>query len=264
MKSKLYRYRYVLLLGGVIYLLALVLTLPAVRAYALVGKHLNPLVLYTLDGTVWSGHAAVATFGPRRLESLSWQLRPWMILAGRIEVAIAFTEDHRHTQAVIGRTLGGAYFATDVSTRLPPKVLERALNLPNTGLEGETLVNLDEIRLKDGRLQYVAGRLSWQRAGLIDPKTALGGYTLTLSTDTLTNKIDMRGVLKEQVNSPLRAEGVLHITPEGRYQFTGALSLRDPARTDLEQALRFFGSPGPGGKVPLTAAGNLPYVGEGK
>ena len=253
------RWRYIVfaLLAYVIFLCVM---LPAERGYSLVKEKVAPLRLYQIHGSVWSGSAGIAVMGTRQIQNLQWTLHPWMLLLGRIEASVEFNEAGRHTQTVIGRTLSGALYLADVKTRLPPTALENALNIPGSGFDGAVDIALDEVKIIDGKLTVVNGTLSWNNAGLFvtqtSPKTKLGSFVLTLTT---TGK-EINGILKDNPASPLRAEGILRIKPEGTYQFTGALSLRDVSRADLAQALRLFGSPGPGGKIPLSASGIVPLL----
>lgn len=253
------RWRYIVfaLLAYVIFLCAM---LPAERGYNLVKEKIAPLRLYQIHGSVWSGSAGIAVTGARQIQNFQWTLHPWMLLLGRIEASVEFNEAGRHTQAVVGRTLGGTLYLADVKTRLPPTALENALNIPGSGLDGAVDVALAEVKFTDGQLTVLDGTLSWNSAGLFvtrtSPKTKLGSFTMTLKT---TGK-EINGVLKDDPASPLRAEGILRIKPAGTYQFTGALSLRDASRADLAQALRLFGSPGPGGKITLFASGTVPLL----
>lgn len=244
------------------YLVFLCIMLPAERGYSLIKEKVAPLHLYQLHGSVWSGGAGMAVTGARQMQNIHWTLHPWMLLLGRIEASVAFDEAGRHTQAVLGRTVGGTIYLADVKTQLPPATLENALNIPGSGLDGSVDIALSEVKFTNGQLTTLDGTLSWNNAGLFvtrtSPKTKLGSFVMTLSTKSTTTGNEINGVLKDNPASPLRADGILRIKPDGTYQFTGSLALRDASRADLVQALRLFGSPGPGGKIPLSTAGAVP------
>ena len=246
------------------YVIFLCVTLPAEHGYHLIKEKIAPVRLYQIHGSVWSGSAGIAVTGTRQMQNLQWTLHPWALLLGRIEAGVEFNEAGRHTQAVVGRTFGGTIYLADVTTRLPPTVLENALNIPGSGLDGAVDVALSNVKFTNGQLTELNGTLSWNNAGLFitrtTPKTKLGGFVMTLTTKSETTGKEINGVLKDNPDSPLRAEGILRIKPDGTYQFTGALSLRDANRADLVQALRMFGSPGPGGKIPLSASGTVPSL----
>lgn len=250
------------------YLLFLCVTLPAERGYSLIKEKVAPLSLYQIHGSVWSGSAGMAVTGTRQMQNIHWTLHPWMLLLGRVEVSVSFNETSneasRHTQAVLGRTLGGTIYLADVKTQLPPTVLENALNIPGSGLDGAVDVALSDVKFTNEKLTALDGTLSWNNAGLFvtrtSPKTKLGSFVMTLTTKSGSNGNEINGVLKDNPSSPLRADGILRIKPDGTYQFTGSLALRDASRADLVQALHLFGSPGPGGKIPLSAAGTVPVL----
>ena len=257
------RWRYIVfaLLSYVIFLCAM---LPAERGYSLIREKIAPVRLYQIHGSAWVGSADMAVTGTRQVRNIHWVLHPWVFLLGRAEASVEFNEAGHHTQAVIGRTLGGTIYLADVKTRLPPSTLENVLNIPGSGLDGTVDVDLSEVKFTNGQLSALHGALTWNNAGLFvtrtSPKTRLGSFAMILTTKGETTGKEINGVLKDNPASPLRAEGILRIKPEGTYQFTGALSLRDASRTDLIQALRLFGSPGPGGKIPLSASGTIPVL----
>ena len=242
------------------YLIFLCVLLPAERGYSLIKEKVAPLRLYQIHGSVWSGSAGMAVTGTRQMQNIQWTLHPWMLLLGRIEASVKFDEAGRHTQTVLGRTVGGTIYLADVKTQLPPTALENALNIPGSGLDGTVDVALSDVKFTNGKLTALDGTLSWNNAGLFvtrtSPKTKLGSFVMTLET---TGK-EINGILKDNPASPLRADGILRIKPDGTYQFTGSLALRDASRADLAQALRLFGSPGPGGKIPLSASGIVPLL----
>lgn len=246
------------------YLVFLCVLLPAERGYSLIKEKVAPLRLYQIHGSVWSGSAGMAVTGARQMQNIQWTLHPWMLLLGRIEASVEFDEAGRHTQTVLGRTVGGTIYLADVKTQLPPTALENALNIPGSGLDGAVDVALSDVKFTNGKLTALDGTLSWNNAGLFvtrtSPKTKLGSFVMTLTTKSSGTGNEINGVLKDNPASPLRAEGILRIKPDGTYQFTGALSLRDVSRADLAQALRLFGSPGPGGKIPLSASGIVPLL----
>ena len=246
------------------YIIFLCIMLPAERGYSLIKEKVAPLRLYQLHGTVWSGSAGMAVTGTRQMQNIEWTLHPWMLLLGRIEASVEFDEASRHTQTVLGRTVGGTVYLADVKTQLPPTALENALNIPGSGLDGTVDVALSDVKFTNGKLTTLDGTLSWNNAGLFvtrtSPKTKLGSFVMTLTTKSGGTGNEINGVLKDNPSSPLRADGILHIKPDGTYQFTGSLALRDANRADLVQALRLFGSPGPGGKIPLSAAGTVPVL----
>jgi len=47
------------------------------------------------------------------------------------------------------------------------------------------------------------------------------------------------------------------LKPDGSYHLTASFKPRDARRSDIKQALRFFGNPDPAGKVTVSKSGNL-------
>ena len=68
----------------------------------------------------------------------------------------------------------------------------------------------------------------------------------------------VQGVLSDG-GGPLSAEGLLTLSADGAYQFSGRFAARGDK--DLEQALRTMGRPGADGKVAVKQSGTLASLG---
>lgn len=243
------------LLGVFAYAISLLATLPAAQAYTLLqDRLLAPLRLSGLEGTLWSGRAAEAQFGAYRLGQTSWTLRPWALALGRLEAAWTARTETGRTQGIVARGLGGTTLSevnadlpiTDLATWLAPGIAQQ--------LDGRLKATLSDVRF-DGTLSAARGTLSWDQAALNTPQAvALGGFTLTLSADPGGTK----GTLLDR-NSPLKAQGVLLLKPDGTYRYTGTLTPQ-PGSAALAQALTQFGTADANGTVTVAWSGQLPRV----
>jgi hypothetical protein len=243
-------------LGVLAYLIFLVTTFPAVRAYPLLKDSLAPLALYDLEGTVWSGRARTAELGPYRMGALSWHSYPWKLLLGRLEFAWMSTEDAAKSHGVAARGLGGRLHLSEVNANLPVAELSAFLipTLPLKSL-GMLRIELNETDIGDNRILATDGVISLENVVFLTPQpVSLGSLTLTLSTvDT-----GIKGTLLDK-GGALQAQGVLMLKPDGSYQFTGTLASRDRNQPQIQQALAFLGKPTADGKVAVNWSGKLPF-----
>lgn len=245
------------------YLLFLVLTMPASRAWGWLAPKLPNVMLYDLGGSPWSGHAALAVVGGRQFENFSWKIYPWSALIGRMEGRFSYQEGPTQTSFTAGRTFGGEVYLYDITGQLGTQILGSALGVPALELGGQVALNIEEVRFSERQINLLTGTISWENASYIADakKTPLGNFDLTFSTTRSGGKPILRGIFKDRPGSALRADGVMQVNPDGSYRFTGTLNLRDPNRSELAQVLRIFSeSGGPGGSVPLESSGTLPFA----
>jgi len=237
----------------VVYLAFLVAGIPA-QAYRWFAGASSPLHLYQPTGTLWQGRASMLELSGASFEDVDWRLRLLPLALGRIEFALQMSRGRGSVQGTLGRGLGGAVYARDLTLRMPVAEFSALIGHPVSDLKGNIDINLPRIGIRNHKLSEVAGTVQITDSGLGPPaNVALGGFVLRLETGSN----GMRGVLKD-LGGPLQADGVVTVQPDGNYQFTGNLAVRDPSRADLAQALNFLGNPGPGGKVVINYNGKIP------
>lgn len=241
--------------GVALYAVALLATLPAGWGYhwakAVLG---DAAALSGLGGSVWDGSARRAQLGPFALERLHWELRPWALLLGRVDVALEFRYAGQPGRLALSRWPGGTLVARDVELLLPASDFQSLLRLPGAELGGAVAVALERLVVEHGRITAAAGRVGWERAAVLRPVPAqLGGFTLELE-----NADDgVKGVLRDQ-GEAVQAEGLFTMANDGKYRFTASFASRDPRQPAIAQGLQLFGQPGADGRVRVDSQGVLP------
>jgi general secretion pathway protein N len=219
------------------------------------------LELAEASGTVWNGQATVVLRaaddpGAARAslpERLSWQLSPWALLAGAIDLHL----EHPSALAqpltvVIGRdrsaTIGPA------ALRLPAALLS-GLGAPWNTIRPGGLIEISWDRLAIGN-GHVVGNLSahWSYASsALTPVSPMGDYRLetsgvfpgtTLTLRTIAGPLELTGSGTISEGGRLRFQGVARAmagtAPAVKTQLTGLISLL--GRRDGDTAILNFGS----------------------
>lgn len=224
-----------LALGAGAYVAFALSLFPAATAIRLLAP--PELGLVGVQGTLWSGSAAVGSIAGLAVRDVRWTVRAWPLLIGRLGGRFAAELDDGFVDAELaasGRTLR----LTDLraSTSLPTL---RQL-LPIQGIEGVASATLATLELRDGWPVSVVGELQLaqlQTAPLIATRNAglipLGDYEVRF-TDT-----GGQGVAAEvrDTGGPLEVAGTLTLDLERRYTLDALVEPRPGAPQALIDGL---------------------------
>ena len=243
-------------LAVVLYLVFLVVTIPAPLAYGVLKKNLAPappLVLGSVSGTLWSGRAAPAMVGGQRVDSLTWTIQPLALLIGRIQAHVEFRYGDSYGNLVIARGFTGKIYVKDIDARIDLKHMRLLSQVLPLGMEGALLVNMKTFSLDRRSIIEADGQLAWDGAVITVPsRTEFGNLRVTITTAN----DGVKAALADG-GGPLQAQGLLLVTRDGNYKFTGAFSARDPNQRMLVQGLQMLGRQGADGKVSIVNNGSL-------
>jgi len=264
------RFQYLPLLafGLLAYLVALVLSFPAERAYShwqASENAPNNIALSGVSGSVWSGKAAMAVIQGQPLEKMEWSLRPWSLLFGQVGLNWRFQlplenekkgqEQGGYGQGSTALGLDGSVAFSTLEARLPAWVVARIAKADALRPTGSVSLKLHDVLWDGQSLRSAEGRIVWNGAGisLLSP-ILLGDQIIVLET---SDDI-VKGVLSDG-GGPLSLDGLLTLNPEGQYEFSGSLAARNAP--DLERALGSLGRPGADGRIKLKRSGSLVSLG---
>jgi general secretion pathway protein N len=211
-------------------------------------------------GSLWNGAATLVLAtgtapGAARAslpERLSWQLSPWPLLVGTVDLVLTHPSALSQPLAVHGTTAGASLGATTV--RLPAALLV-GLGAPfNTVRPGGLLtITWDHLEIGRGTLRGTLGA-QWQYASsALTPVAPMGHYQLqtngvfpgmTLDLKTLSGPLELTGSGTIAEGGRVRFTGVARALPGTdpaiKTQLTGLISLL--GRREGESALLNFGS----------------------
>ncbi len=235
------------------YIVFLIMTAPAALSYAKLRPRIAPLNLSDVSGTLWSGHAGSLSYAALHLTDLNWSMHPFGLLLGRLESGLTLNDSALHGSVTLGRTLGGTLYLTDLDGEAELPALQASgllkIILPITG---QAQFALSRLRYSDGKLIAAEGTIDVKHAETLVPQLALGDFHVQLET----LQAGIKATLSDR-GGALRAQGVAMISPDGRYQFNGTFSPRDPNQTNLLQYLRMMGPMGKDGRVSVNTNGHI-------
>jgi general secretion pathway protein N len=176
-------------------------------------------------GTAWNGSAvlvlaAAPDAGATRAslpERLSWQLSPWALLAGQLDLTISHPSALTQPLGIRASLFGGSTVLSAATLRLPASLLV-GLGAPwNTVRPGGILVlSWDRLRLEPRR---ASGNVSaeWQYASsALTPVSPMGHYRLQTNGVWPGTQLDLL-----TISGPLELKGSGTIPEGGRLRFTG-------------------------------------------
>ena len=243
------------LLGLVTYLVFLVAYLPAAAAYSLIQEQI-PAQVYGLDGTLWDGHAAAIIHGPRRVDDVAWEIRPWSLLTGtlatRLEARIPDGRVSGHFHIGINNTLR----VRDLRLNAPVDTL---LGWAGRGsltaaADGHGELFLRSASIDGERLRSADGIVNWNNAVItFGGEIPLGNLALRLQP---ASDQGIRGELVTQ-GGVMDISGTLHLDPSGTFRIQGRLAARDPDNPQAQRLISMLQLANPDGVTEVTITGNL-------
>lgn len=159
-----------LLFGIVIFLLVLILQLPA--AWVLARFAPNQPYIEHINGSVWQGQAAWRLPSQPVAGTLAWQWRPWTLLWGKVSAKVTVLTGNSQLSGVVGMGKSGWQVQQmqgklDTATLAP--VLPWQLPQAPINIENLTLAYQQELGFTDvaGNLKWAGGLLGYPYQGKI-------------------------------------------------------------------------------------------------
>lgn len=243
-------------LGAGAYLAFTLASFPAGTAY----RWFAPpgVELAGVEGTLWSGRAALGSAAGLALRDIGWRVRPLQLLLGRAAVDLEARLADGFVSGRIVATPGSVRFRdVRASTSLP---MLRTV-LPIQGTQGLASVVLTELELEGGWPLEIVGELRLSqlevppfvpagRQGLIP----LGNYTVQFE-ETADATIAAR---LSDAGGPLEASGTVAIDQSRSYTLDLLVKPRPEASAELIEGLAIMtAEPDAAGRRRLTLTGSL-------
>ncbi len=245
-------------LALLVFIIFIIVQLPIGQAYALLSGQLGNVQLYEYEGTVWQGKAKALDVDNQRFQNIEWQLKPWSVVLGRLNIDWSFDNGDAYGSGTAGLgLLGGVIKLSSVTANLPSSMVQPYLPDMPVKLGGVFNVELDELYYDKSTavLRSIEGQFVWRNAAVtVLNEMPLGEFQFTMTTDDS----GIVGQLKEAETSDLLAAGQLLLATDNSYQFDATLKVRNPAqRRDLAQGISFIGRQDAEGQIKLNYSGQL-------
>jgi hypothetical protein len=236
----------VIALGLVVYLLGLVVNLPAARLAPVLAE--RGVVLESARGSIWEGAGSRLLVRGLEIPAPSWDLSGPALFMGRVNARLATGWGDARVRA----GMGGDLALRDVDMIIPLETLRGIPGAEALSLGGDLVLDLAGIEVSDSIPRRAQGRVLWRDAVIGSLGTDLGGYEVVLETinETITGRIRDTG-------GPVEASGAVALEPDGQYRLDLRLAARAGAEPFIENGLRLLGPQDPRGGVRLTRQGSL-------
>lgn len=238
-----------ILLGATVFLLALIVQLPADWAAWAANRYSHGQILITQPtGTLWSGKGQLVISrnnNPTLLGPLHWSLPAWKLLTGAVRLRLQLPGNQLAGKATLDAGFSGALAARDVQLLVPADVIatfyspaslfspvgvfnitSESLSISPDSIEGET-------------------RIQWTNAGsALSPVRPLGTYEMLVSGKQSRAELRLttiQGVLQ------LAGQGTWQPFADGRLNLNGTAQPKD-RQEELEPLLKLLGRDLGGGK----------------
>ena len=238
-------------LGAGTYLAFVIALLPADAAYRWLAP--DDVRLSGVQGTLWSGRAALGSAGSLGFHNIQWDVHLWSILlarpGGRIETGLG--DGFLQAEVRIG---AGGITISDASASCSLSAF--ASVLPIAGIRGQVSLQLAELVLRDGWPAAASGQL---RLGQLTVPSLVGGGPILLGNFnvTLSGTDGLQGTFEDQ-GGPLQVRGSADLTSAGDYEIRGLVQARPEADAALRRGIELVtGEPNDAGMRPFNFSGSL-------
>ena len=237
-------------LAPLLLLVALVIDAPARAVLWLLPDHLV-LQADNFQGTLWRGSANQVVMGSNgayvAVDTVRWQLRPLSLLLFSPQVDINIQAPGQDAAASLQWQGEQSWRAEDLELNMPAAVAGHFI-AGNQPLAGQLSLRLSQLQMAGGRIEAIAGNVSWQPARWHNGNRwmdfgSLAGELSQRGEDIQLTLFDLSG--------PLEIDGQLVVKPSGQLLVKGTVGLRPQAPQEFSQALPLFAERQPDGKYKV-------------
>lgn len=243
------------ILGLAAFLLFAVLMIPASVVWRGIDGRGSGVRLAGVSGTLWTGTAGEVYYREIPLGTATWTWRPLALIVGEWRNRVRLQSGVTVLNGNVGRTLTGAWSGSDMVLDATMGELVRLYAglsgaLPVT-IEGDLSMRLDYIKVRDGHVDAVDGRVDVDAVMLAGRK--LGSLEGDLADEDGGIVVEFRSKGDEAAG----LDGVLTLMPEGDYRLALAIGNPDLLGAEAAGFVRGLATQGGDGKWRLDWQGRL-------
>lgn len=235
-----------------VFVVTLIVKLPAQFVYQQFDSNLLPAKLYGLQGSVWSGKAEQISLANYSVNNLQWQLSPWALLTGDLNIDWQFDDPLGQTSGEL-RSDGDIIRITVVNADLDMAGLADLFVTLPVRIDGRLRAENVSLTFSTEGITNASGSLSWQHAGISLPSLIeFGSFTAKLAVKDRVfkaNIVDNGGAVE--------LDGLFSLLSEYQYNYELKIAIRDATEPGLVEGLVLLGKPDEAGRVNLRGSGYL-------
>lgn len=241
--------RSLLLLGVFVFIVALVISVPARVAIALIAQ--PGIAVSGVSGSVWSGAAEEASVAGIYLRDIKWEASFLPLLTGKLAYRIEATPMSGFVETDLRIGFDRTLYLTNFTAAMPLQVLAGVQNAQALG--GNASARFERIEIVDDLAVVADGVI--QVADLVIPEVAresLGSYRADFNTQN-------NGIVAsiEDTDGVLDLAGSLQIRTDRTYQFLAQVILTAKTPATVRQQLQRLPPPNARGQYELREEGQF-------
>jgi general secretion pathway protein N len=252
MKWKFTSWPWLTTYGVILYLLFLVINLPANVVWSLAPQQLKrDISVSSLQGSAWSARADSVIINGLELGKTNWTLNPLLLFVGKLGGHI--TVRNAMGQAQSGFTTQSAQLIelSNLTGEFNAAILDPAIR-PFTSA-GTIKGELNTLQLQRKTFLSANGTLQWNNASITGvQEVALGNIRLNATPESKGTRLQV-----SNEGGLIAITGDIRVAGNGRYTLNLLLSNRDKSRKDIEGMLAVLGRADAQGRVRLNQQGML-------
>ena len=224
-----------LALGLLAWLVFLLVSFPAARAWAWWGANVPGVQVASVQGTIWRGQLRGVSYDNFSARSVSWELAPLSLLRLRASLDLDVRLEDGFVTSQILAAPSGTVKLSDLQGQVALPVLAPMLELPPNMVEGQVNFGFERVLIDDLPRQ-AQGRATLNQAGFRIGRrlTELGNYVADIHTNEQQVLV---ADIRDQGQGPLAVEGAAQFNPaNGSYNSNLLIQVRD-SDTDLARML---------------------------
>ncbi len=253
MKLKLQPWQWLVAYGVIIYLVFLVINLPASVAWSMAPKQLQQRVNFTnLHGSAWSTRADGLNINGHQLGRVEWSLNPFLFFIGKLGGHINIRQPLGQAESGFSVTADQTIALSDLEGEFNAAIFDPAIR--PFMLTGSITSQLDSLLFQNRVMLEATGTLQWRDASIT------GVQDISLGNLTFKASPEAKGTRLQVTNEGglIAVSGDIRLAGNGRYNLNLLLSSRDEGNTELKNILAVLGRTDAQGRVRFTQAGRLP------
>jgi hypothetical protein len=246
-----------IIVGVVVFLVALLLRTPAVQLHRLFAPSLAQagLQLQGIEGSLSAGRAAqVDLQGNALVRDLGWNLRAVHLLLGRASFMLAGGRDGTLVDGIASIVPSGTLTLQDFKLASSLKAVLAAAGYGGFPVEGQLGLDLSSMKLRQGWPRQAQGTLTVRGLGwkLGREAVLLGDYSATLDNETGGVKADIA-----TLSGALEVSGQARLGDDRSYEMTLQMRPRPNAPPMVPNLVRNLGAPDAQGWYHVNRRGKL-------